>query len=711
MDPQTAEKPTPAPIGSTAPRRARLWPKIVFGFVLLLVLLWIATPFVMSMDWVRAKVETQASANLGVPVTLSSHEFGWFHGLTLEGLEIANPKGYSTAPALALDKLEGDISVWRLALGKIDLTGQIDGLKVRLEQREDGTSNFGDIFKNRPGTKDDGSGTGGEKGSDNSFLSRLKLDLRLHDGLVEVLQDGVKVESIANLSVVVRKAFGGTDLDLTLGADLERPGGGTPGRVDLEVDADASMARPAVVDLMTRDLDLARYRPLLSSVLEDGALTALEGVMGGSLQATVRGTRGLDLSGKLTIVGPKVAGALLGGLELSSERWLLEPNAKVDLPEGQAPTADVEGLLLDFGFARIEGMSKAEITERIGGGAGLGATWSLDVDVLLAAARGALGDALPAELQLEGGRLSGSAALPLTDTLPSTAEQILAGLRAAVDLELQRLTYEDWNVAGLGAEIAIDKGQMTLATSPTTKLNDGSLGLELAMDLNQRDTLPTELHLVTDGVMVQGSGAKVLQYFLPLLAGAADVADLGFVGAVQIDGTLSGPALPVGEEHWLAWANHWTGKGNLGLAKASFTPAPAIQSLLSLTGQGSVLSLESYQTKYSISNGAVATNLGKLSKLTGDLGMKGSVTLDGKIDYELDFTEWMAGHRDGARLLQALGDTRLTAKLTGDLGAPALGLPDLTELLLKAGQGALQKELEKGLGGALDRLFGGKKKD
>ena len=54
--------------------------------------------------------------------------------------------------------------------------------------------------------------------------------------------------------------------------------------------------------------------------------------------------------------------------------------------------------------------------------------------------------------------------------------------------------------------------------------------------------------------------------------------------------------------------------------------------------------------------------------------------LFGTVDYALDFASLLAGHKDGDRVLAALGGKLPGARLTGSLDAPKLRLPDLGEL-------------------------------
>jgi hypothetical protein len=76
----------------------------------------------------------------------------------------------------------------------------------------------------------------------------------------------------------------------------------------------------------------------------------------------------------------------------------------------------------------------------------------------------------------------------------------------------------------------------------------------------------------------------------------------------------------------------------------------------------------------------------------------------------MDFASLLQGHKDGEKVLKALGGSLPGAKLGGTVDAPKLGLPDLgdvaTKLLEQQGKELLEGGIKKGLEG----LFGGKKK-
>ena len=201
--------------------------------------------------------------------------------------------------------------------------------------------------------------------------------------------------------------------------------------------ADTSREGASKARLETRDLDLARYAPLLGSMLDDGAVEALGGVVDGVLTATTD-ANAHTIDGELTIAAPHLKGSLVGGLDIRSERWRIVPKARIEQRKGRTPTGDFGGLLVDLGFARIEGMDAAATTELLGNAApAVGLRWTLDAGPLLAAS----GTALPEGVHLAELRSEGSMALPLGDDLPTAIAQLLPALHANARLSAKSIGY------------------------------------------------------------------------------------------------------------------------------------------------------------------------------------------------------------------------------------------------------------------------------
>jgi hypothetical protein len=204
----------------------------------------------------------------------------------------------------------------------------------------------------------------------------------------------------------------------------------------------------------------------------------------------------------------------------------------------------------------------------------------------------------------------------------------------------------------------------------------------------------------------------VLRYALPLLAGVG--ADDGVQGKASLTTSLRGPGRKAPQQTWLQWLDTWSGTGDLGLRDAAFTPAPALGELLAplgalaggtSLGDGTQLRLDSVTVPFRFARGAVRATATEWLVRGKRLGLSGEVRLDGALDYGLDLTDLLRGHRDGERVLQALGGTLPAARLRGTVAAPSLALPDLTSTLRRIAEQQLQQRGSDLLQQGLDELL------
>jgi hypothetical protein len=99
----------------------------------------------------RSAVEKAGSAAVGSPVTLRSISIRPFAGaVSLAGLAVANPPGYSEGPILVLDRGGVEVQLATLLEEQVRLSSlSLDGIDVRIEQRIGG-SNLKDLIANMP---------------------------------------------------------------------------------------------------------------------------------------------------------------------------------------------------------------------------------------------------------------------------------------------------------------------------------------------------------------------------------------------------------------------------------------------------------------------------------------------------------------------------------------------------------------------------------
>lgn len=728
-----SEPPPATPKRRSVARRVVTVLAILFAVLILLVL---AAPWILSMGWVSARAEREATAALGVPVRIGDVEFGWFRGFELSGVAVDNPEGFPQDRKLfVLERAAGDLDLLDLLAGRVDFAGTVDGMALRIYQKPDGTTNL-DVLRRRAAQPSEPDEPPGERKPVD--LSPVRLDVKLQNGLVEVHRepDGL-LERIENLTATVQKDWGTSQVDLSLTADLARPAGAAQaegagpgagaaapaaGKLALQVDLDATFRQPVALQLRTEGLDLARYAPIARSFLPEGHLTAMAGVVRSTLDATADlsqpGRTRIATSGELVVAQPHFAGAALRGMDLRAERWVLRPNLEVSLQEGpEPPLVDLAALHVDLGFLRADGAPAEVVSQLLGGKPGVGLSLVVDLDAL-----GKLGGPVPQQFAESGGRVQGALAYALTteslrpevlkerlpELLVADAKVTLARYRAVGGIALQdvdgRLQVRDGG-ASLDANAVVNGGPATVKATA---------------DLRQMETLPAALQLGWKEGKVAGDAVRWVRYVFPLLAGIDPAAQAGldFESGISTELRLEGPLLAGAEQSWLQWLNQWRGAGELELRDGRFSPAPQIAGLLQMIGQRGTLSFQETDTSFTLRQGLIDTGLTKLAAV-GErvLTLRGATGLDGRLDYTLELQGLLKG--DLEKVAAVIGDQGLAAKLTGTVERPQLELPDLDTLLqeaVKRGAGkavedALQKGLEKGLEKGLGDLFKKKPKD
>lgn len=667
----------------------------------------VVAPYAINLPFVRNRVADAMTQGLATEVTIGGMGWSWFSGFELRGLRIQNPPGFDQdLPLLELGDLRGDLALLQLVRGRVDLQGTAAGLVVHVLQDEQGRSNV-EALGGATGSGGPGGGGQGrvEVGGEDLDLAWLRCDLELVDGRVEIRRGSETLESLQNLDCSVQKEFGTQVLAIDLSADLHRPAQpDLPGRLALRADVNAETM---VVDsqLTAAGLELQRYRPLLAAFLQPGDLTELRGVVNGTVKARANGREGEQqvlLEGSLTVDAPRLAGALLQGMDVQAPKWTLSPNLTIALGKpGELPRIEAERLAADLGFATLRGLTQAELQAELPGKTGLGMAWTADLDALAA-----FGGPMPALLKGAGGRAQGRLALPIEGgALPDLA-RLPEILRAQADLRLARVAMAGFELQDLASTLTVADGKAALQTGAGTRLNTGPLTVSLQADLQQLDRLPFEFTLRWQGGRVAGEAADLLRYAVPLLAGVDH--GLGFQSGIDMDLTLKGPSLRQEGETWLQFFNAWTGHGDLALSSASLTPAPALQGLLQAAGQGDGrLSMDRFAGGFTMRLGAVESQLLKWETRSRTYHLQGKTRLDGTMDWGIDLADLLKDHRDGQKVLAALGNTPIRASLTGSLDAPKLGMPDIAGLI----QTGLQKAAQDLLRGKVDEILPGKVDD
>lgn len=677
----------PRPASVPAPRRRRRWLRRLLVALLLLIPLLLALPYAVALGPVRAYLERAASERAGASCRIGALDFSWRHGLTATGVELGNPAGFpGERPSLRVRELNLD----RTSSPTLGVTVRVDGLEVFVEQRADGSTNLqrlGGAATPATTPVPGHEGTPPAKAASTS----LAFDVAVQNGRVEVRREGVLLDVADRLAVTVKHAHGASRTDVEVDADLRA------GPTHLEVaheQADGSL-RGA---LRTPGLQLAAWQPLLATFLP-GQVTALAGTAVGDLTFERRADGSLTTAGTLAIDAPMLAGPLVGGLQLGGAKWTLTPAVAVRDGSG-ASGLDLRRAVIDLGWLQLRGRD-ASTAARV--------ACDYDLDVAALAAFDPDGTWLPAVMRGSGARLTGQVELPAAD-LPTDAAALAKVLTATATFTLPRLLADGFEFAAVGVTADVRDGRCHLTTADATRLDGGPLSLVATFDLTRPDTVPTEASLRWQGGSLHGGSAQLLRYAMPLLTGLGAAKD-ALTGSCDLELRLSGPALRRDNEGWIAWLDEWRGDGKLGLRDAAFAPVPALQGLLAPLGplntaiaglgDGGRLRLETFATPFSFASGIVRTTAGEWLSKGRRIGLSGNVGFDGALDYQLDLTALLRGHRDGDKVLELLSGALPPAALQGSLTAPKLALPALDAVLQRAAEAALK---QKG-GDLLKRAF------
>lgn len=710
MEPAPAS-PTPPSVAPVPPRRRRRWLRRLIWWLGVPVAFVLLAPHIVAFDFVRTQVESELTRELGAPCHIGRLGFSWFSGVAVRELRIDNPAGFpSERPALQLRRAGGDVGLWSLWSGDFVLTGELDGFEAFVEQRADGKTNFEAIGRSHDGNGAGGNDGGGSDGSDDappadvrSLLARLRLDLQVRDARVEIRRDGQLLEAMRGLTCTVRKELGTSQAFVDFDAQLAplQPGG-----------ADGRLGTKLLCDLDTKTVDgvltasgvvLQRYTPLLQS-FAPGQLTQCEGTVNGTVRVR-GGASGVQLGGELVVAAPRLAGPALRGMAIHGERWSLTPELSAKFA-GERTDCDLSRCALDLGWLRLRGApSPADApagTVRLHG--------ELDV-----AAMAAFGGPMPPSLRDGGSKLAVDVDVPAAVLRGEFDVPALLGeLAATARFDASMLQAFGLTARGLVLNVALRGGALALQLGDGASLDGGSLALSATASLTT--DAPAQLQLRWRNGELRGPVTAGLRYVVPLFAGLdADTAALQ--GRLDFGAALQGPLRPRADETWLQWLDRWAGDGDVALRQVAFAPASQLGTLLQPVGTmfgptatlgrtqngKALLAIDDLKSPFRFAAGAITLQATQWLAQGKRIGLSGSTRLDGTLDFGFDLSDLLRGHRDGDRVLKALGGSLPPASLRGTVNAPALALPDLQGVLervlknevLEQGAGLLQRELER----------------
>ena len=694
--------------------RRRLW-RVLLAMFVLFVLLVLAMPHMVALEFVRTEAQEKLSQTLGVPCRIDRIGFSWFSGFGVQGVEIANPPGFSREqPCLRIARVGGSVGIAEMLGGRVEFAGAVDGLQVRVEENAAGETNFGALFgdqivirrdpapgpKAPPRPRTPTTKPNGHLGD--LRLDRVQFDLQLRDALFEIRREGQLLQAVSDVNCQVRKTFDAKKVTVDLTANLQPVGESTrTGQLAARLDADIT-THDVDAMLSTTGMDLARFHPLVEAMMP-GQLTDLAGFVDGTLTATLTGGGALQLGGNLTARSPRLAGPLVHGMRITGERWALAPTLTVaDASEGVGRGVQTERFDADFGCLRIRGIPTTELAPQFGDKPMLAFRCEADLGALAA-----FGGPMPAWLGGSKGRMEWVVGLP-PDLRDVSVESLLRAVVAHGSASAERIAFAGYEFTGLGLSATLADGKLQIGTTQDSKLNQGPLTLHLTADLTGEAARPANLALEWNGGQLAGPATGLLRHLVPLFAGLdPQTADLR--GACELSLQANGPTQRGAQQSWLELFDTWTASGRIGLRETSFAPAPALRALLQPLGPtlGDALALgadgridvHAFRSEFELQQGQIRSQVGEWTARGKKIGLQGSTGLDGRIAYQLDLTEVLAAHRDGAKVLQALGGKLPAANLAGTLDAPTLGLPDVFATL----RNAATKELEKRGGDLIQR--------
>lgn len=180
---------------------------IFFGVVILLIAL---APTIISTPWGNGVVVGIIAEHLDRPVTMEKLDIGWFSGIELRGLHVANKNG--DGHLVKLDKFSAEIG-WlplfaqELRIGNV----RIEGLNVVISSDKNGRLSIADLFdeppEESPSVDDDGDGLHWiTNGYVNAVLTNGKIIYKDGKAGSEIVIDEIHVPIVLSRKVVIAGA-------------------------------------------------------------------------------------------------------------------------------------------------------------------------------------------------------------------------------------------------------------------------------------------------------------------------------------------------------------------------------------------------------------------------------------------------------------------------------------------------------------------------
>lgn len=664
-------------------KRRRLLRIFVIAFCALATLVLVA-PYALSLGYLQSRVEAELNNNLDGKCEVADVAFSWYSGVSIKDLRIANPAGFPTErPAIVMKGMKADVSVFSLLFGKLLGNAQIDGLEINVEQNADGASNLQELAP-KPDTQTETSNPADENTGKPVSVVDLGFDFELNNCAVTIRQEGQVLEQLSDFQCVASSTNDSGDINIDANGKL------LAGDLVLAVLVEPEL-QATDVKMVTHGLDLSSWKPLIDAFMP-GQVTMLTGKVNGDIAATIGRKNKMQLTGELTIDSPRIAGPVVQGMDLKADQWQITP--VLTLGGGSSSDIDASNFAIDLEWLHVQGQPATASGQ---------VTLAYDMNVAKLAE---FGGPIPETLKSSGSRLQGTISIP-SNELPEDAAGWINALITNANLSLKSLNIAGFALRDIGLNVALADGGLRLATSEGSKIDGGALVAVFDIDLNNLATMPLSGSISWQGGKLSGGATQTLRYVVPLFAGL-EASAAQVLGDVNLEFAFDGPAMMQQDESVLEWLDTWTGSGSLGLANTAFAPSKKLSGLLAplgpLTknalsiGENGRLKIDSFKAPFAFAKGVVTSTKSEWAAAGQKIGLSGNIDFDGKMNYSIDFSSLLKGHKDGQKILKALNGRLPPAILAGSIDDPKLNLPELgnvaESLIKQQGKSLLEKGLK-----------------
>jgi len=434
-----------------------------------------------------------------------------------------------------------------------------------------------------------------------------------------------------------------------------------------------------------------------------------------------------DLSGSYDLVvdRPQAGIKALGKLPLRLEKISLSGAGSLPA-EGDRPT--ISSLVLDCGPLQANRLPAARAKELLAGrqgnafalnldlaalprhpgffpkGADLGGTLTLEAGLPEAIAEGGINFALKSKALRYRNRAIDTGPLTISGT-GSLADfsKPLATLAGGIEILVEQLQTDYGRLDEADLSLNLKEGRIDLAID-RAKLLQGEGKGKISLALLDKDR-PFSADLDLQGITITPHLAPLLAYVLPFAVTPGD-AQLG--GRMNLSTGFSGKLADFDPQAVLPSLR---GKGTLACTELVFQGHPALQQLLAAFENRGSRKIKGLRTDFDFSDSRLVQKGIKITHQGAPILVKGTTTFAGDLDYTFDFSNLLNKHKDGRKLLSALGASTLPVALGGTITnpKPKLKALDLKSLLDKGADKVRQKakkELDKAIEKGLKKLFG-----